>query len=193
MCGNVPKQRGPNLPAGFSLIEALIALSITSLAGAVLLLSVQSSLDTTIDAVDHTIADGIAQQTLDEILTKHYMGPSESPTSTTLGPSTSESLSGGTAYFDDEDDYNGYSAQPIKGWYGEILGIGDDSGNLRLPNFRVRSDFFQNWRVRVSVYYVSPDNHTLQSATPTYFRAIEVNVEQIKPGGTVIPLATRKR
>src|SRR5437660_618046 len=193
MCGNVPEQRGPNLPAGFSLIEALIAVSITSLAGAVLLLSVQSSLDTTIDAVDQTIADGIAQQTLDEILTKRYEGPSESPTSTTLGPSTSELLSGGTAYFDDADDYAGFTALPIKGWYGETLGTGDDSGNLRLTNFRVRSEFFQNWRVRVNVYYVSPNDHTIQSSTPTYFRAIEVNVEQVKSSGTIMPLATRKR
>src|SRR5437868_3197021 len=126
MCGKLPNQRGRTRLTGFSLIEALIALSITSLAGAVLLLSVQSSLDTTIDAVDQTIADGIAQQTLDEILTKRYEGPSESPTSTTMGPSTSELLSGGTAYFDDADDYNGYTAIPIKGWYGELFGTGDD-------------------------------------------------------------------
>ena len=57
------------------------------------------------------------------------------------------------------------------------MGTGDDSGNLRLDNFALRSDFFQNWRVRVDVYYVDPDDHTLQSTTPTYFRGIEVNVE----------------
>ena len=193
MSANVATQRGRTRQPGFSLVEALIALSITSLAGAVLLLSVQSSLDTTIDAVDQTIADGIAQQTLDEILTKRYVGPTESPTATTLGPSTSELLSGGTTYFDDADDYNGYTAIPIKGWYGELFGTGDDSGNLRLASFRVRREFFQNWRVRVNVYYVSPDDHTLQSATPTYFRAIEVTVEQLKSSGAVVPLATRKR
>src|SRR5690348_9785981 len=120
MSGNASSLRPRIRWTGFSLIEALIALSITSLAGAVLLLSVQSSLDTTIDAVDQTIADGIAQQTLDEILTKRYVGPTESATATTLGPSTSELLSGGTAYFDDADDYNGYTAIPIKGWYGEL-------------------------------------------------------------------------
>ena len=69
----------------FSLIEALIALSITSIAGAVLLLSVQSSLDTTIEAVDKTIADGVAQQTIDEILTKRFVGPTENPLTSALG------------------------------------------------------------------------------------------------------------
>jgi len=57
--------------SAFTLIEAMIALSITSLR-AVLLLSVQSSLDTTIEAVDRTIADGVAQQTMDEVLTKRW-------------------------------------------------------------------------------------------------------------------------
>ena len=47
---------------GFSLIEALLALTITALAGSVLLLSVDTSLDTTTQAVERTIADGIAQQ-----------------------------------------------------------------------------------------------------------------------------------
>src|SRR5215211_450520 len=99
---------------GFSLIEALIALSITSIAGSVLLLSVQSSLDTTIEAVEQTIADGVAQQTMDEILTKRYVGQGESPLATTLGAATSELLGVGTSLFDDADDYHNYINQPLK-------------------------------------------------------------------------------
>jgi hypothetical protein len=175
------------------LIEALIALSITSLAGAVLLLSVQSSLDTTLEAVERTIADGVAQQTIDEVLTKRYVGAEDDPLTTTLGALTNELLGAGTSLFDDTDDYTGYVAQPLKGAYGEILGTGDDNGNLRLANFRVRSDFFQNWRVRVAVYYVSPDDHTLTSVAPTSFRAIEVHVEKALASGQYFPLAVRKR
>jgi len=179
--------------AAFSLIEALIALSITSLAGAVLLLSVQSSLDTTMDAVERTIADGIAQQTLDEILTKRYSGEGDSPLANVLGPLTSELLALGTSLFDDTDDYAGFVMQPLKGTYGELLGTGDDNGNLRLANFRVRSDFFSNWRVRTLIYYVGADDHTVTSATPTNFRAIEIHVERVETDGKVISLATRKR
>jgi len=80
--------------SAFTLIEAMIALSITSLAGAVLLLSVQSSLDTTIEAVDRTIADGVAQQTMDEVLTKRWVGAGDSPLTTILGPLTSELSAG---------------------------------------------------------------------------------------------------
>jgi hypothetical protein len=177
----------------FSLMEALVALSITSLAGTVLLLSVQSSLSTTTEAVDRTIADGVAERMLHEILTRRYVGVGDSALLTTLGPTTSELLGGGTAYFDDVDDYAGYTAQPLKGAYGEALGTGDDAGNLRLENFRLHTDFFQNWRLRVDVYYVDPSDHTLRSNTPTNYRAIEVNVELVETSGAIFPLATRKR
>jgi len=178
----------------FSLIEALIALTITSMAGAILLLGVQSSLDTTIEAVERTIADGVAQQTMDEILTKRYVAAGGNPLGTTLGPLLNEVLgSGGTALFGEVDAYAGYIAQPIKGTWGETLGMGDDNGNLRLENFRVRSDYFQNWRVRVDVYYVNPTNNLQTSSTPTNFRAIEVNVELVRPSGAIFPLANRKR
>jgi type II secretory pathway pseudopilin PulG len=179
--------------AGFSLIEALVALTITSLAGAVLLLSVQTALDTTVEAVDKTIADGIAQQMLDEILTKRYIGPAESPLATTLGPLTSELRNLGTSLFDDVDDYSGYVARPLTGIFGEILGTGDDNGNARQQSFCVRSDYFQNWRLRVDVYYVDPTNHLLRSASPTNVRMVEVNVELMRANGAAFPLANRKR
>jgi type II secretory pathway pseudopilin PulG len=177
----------------FSLIEALIALSITSMAGAVLLLSVQSSLETTIEAVQRTIADGVAQQTMDEITTKRFVGPAENPLTSVLGPLTSEILNDATALFDDADDYAGYVAQPVKGTYGEILGTGDDNGDLRLQNFRVRSDYFDNWRIRVDVYFVDPNDHTVRSASPTNFRAVDVHVELMRDNGAAIPLSSRRR
>lgn len=190
-----PLSRQPRLchRLGFSLIEALIALSITSIAGAVLLLSVESSLDTTIEAVDKTIADGIAQQTMDEMLTKRFVGPAENPLTAVLGALSSELQNLGTSLFDDVDDYAGYISQPLKGQSGEPLGTGDDNGGLRLQNFRVRSDYFQNWRVRVDVYYVDPDNHLVRSTSATNFRMIDVNVELVRSNGTVLPLANRKR
>jgi len=153
-----------------------MALSVTALAGAVLLLSVESSLQTTTEAVERTIADGIAQQTLNEILTKRYVEAGESGDGTgsgTLGPTLWESGGNGIERFNDIDDYAGYSASPLKGVYGEAPGTGDDQGNQRLANFRFRSDYFQNWRQRVQVYYVDPNNPSASSATATAYRAIE--------------------
>jgi type II secretory pathway pseudopilin PulG len=183
---------------GFSLIEALVALSVTAMAGAVLLLSVESSLNTTTEAVDRTIADGIAQQVIDEILTKRYVEAGESgdgtgPNVGPIGPSANEQLGLRRKDFDDTDDYAGYVAHPLKGIWGQPLGTGDDEGNQRSAKFRVPDNFFDNWRMRIEVYYVNPNDHTLSSATPTAYRAIEVHIELIGLDGAVTPLAHRKR
>ena len=122
--------------------------------------------------------------------TRHHQAGLEAGRYRTLPP---DPRAKGPALFSATDAYAGYVAQPIKGTWGETLGTGDDSGNLRLENFRVRSDYFQNWRVRVDVYYVDATNHLLKSTTPTNFRAIEVNVELVRTNGTVFPLANRKR
>jgi type II secretory pathway pseudopilin PulG len=188
----------------FSLVEALVALSITALAGVVLLLSVESSLQTTTDAVERTIADGAAQRLLDEILTRRFYevdenGSGPPPTGPlgglvpTLGPTVSETLGSGFELFDDIDDFAGYSSQPIKGSDGEVLGTGDDAGNERLENFRLRSNFFARWRQRVDVYYVDANDHTVRSAAVTPYRAVEVFIERAETDGTVYPLAQRKR
>ncbi len=179
--------------SGFSLIEALIALSITALAGSVLLLSVDSSLQTTMDAVQATIADGLAQQTLDEMLTKRYTESGVDPITGALGATAWELLGAGTSRFNDVDDYTGYVTQPLKGFYGESPGTGDDQGGLRLANFRLRNDYCQNWRQRVDVYFVDALDHTVRSSTATAFRAIEVNIEWIDANGAVHRLANRKR
>jgi type II secretory pathway pseudopilin PulG len=178
---------------GFSLIEALIALSITALAGSVLLLSVDSSLESTTEAVRRTIAEGMAQQMLDEMLTKQYTETGGDALAALLGATASELLGQGTELFDDVDDFMGYVAQPVEGVFGEAPGTGNDNGGLRLNSFRMRSDYFNNWRQRADVYFVDPNDHTVRSATPTAYRALEVNVEWIKPNGGVVPLARRKR
>src|SRR5687768_13649315 len=140
-----PRQRRPRPKAAFSLIEALIALSITALAGSVLLLSVDSSLESTTEAVRQTIAEGVAQQLLDEMLTKHYTDVGFDPLAGILGASAWELLGNGIERFDDVDDFLGYVAQPAEGVFGEALGTGDDNGGLRPPSFRLRGDYFQNW------------------------------------------------
>ena len=183
---------------GFSLVEALIALSIMALAGAVLLLSVESSLENTADAVDRTIADGIAQQMLDQILTKKYVenagaGGALADVLAGVGAALDELTGGGTELYDDVDDYNGYTANPPEDIYGQPLGTGDNAGGQRLANFRVPGAFFQNWRMRVQVYFVDPNDHRIVSGSATAYRAVQVLVERLEADGSAIPLADRKR
>ena len=163
-----------------------------ALAGAVLLLSVESSLSTTTDAVDRTIADGIAQQVLDQILTRRSADETGGGLPSALGAAADELLGVGSELFDDVDDFAGYTMQPPEDRFGQPLGAGNDQGGSRPVN-SAPSGFLQNWRVRVLVYYVDPIDHRSTSATATAYRAVEILVEKVNPDGRVIPLANRKR
>jgi hypothetical protein len=175
-------------------VEALVALSITALAGAVLLLSVESSLDNTTAAVEQTIADGLAQQLLDEVMTKRYHDPTTTPLSTDLGANSFERSGNGRERYNDTDDYHGYVAAPLVGIWGKKFGTGDDVGGNRPEAFRLRSGYLDHWRARVLVYYVDPTDPSIKlTSNPDYYRAVEVHIEYLEPDGTVRSLASRKR
>lgn len=184
----------PNARCAFSLVEALVALTITTLAGSVVLLAVESCLTSTSDAVDRLIADGMATQLLDEISTKRFMAAGDSPLIIS-GPGSHETGGPGRSLFNDLDDYKAFSAKPAKGIYGETLGTGNDIGGVRSSNFCIPTTQFTNWRQRVEIYFVSPTDHSvkLTGASTSYFRAAEVTIEYVHPDGRVIPLANRRR
>jgi hypothetical protein len=178
----------------FSLAEALVALTIMTMAGSVMLLAVESCLTSTTEAVDHLIADGMANQLLDEISLKRFMTAGDTPL-TISGPSVTEAAGNGRERFNDLDDYKNVSSKPAEGIWGETLGTGNDAGAPRNANFSVPSTQFTNWRQRVEIYFVSPTNHSqkLTGSSTSYYRAVEVTIEYVKPNGGVIPLAKRRR
>jgi hypothetical protein len=180
--------------AAFSLVEALVALTIMTMAGSVMLLAVESCLTSTTEAVDHLIADGLANQLLDEISLKRFMTAGDTPLSIS-GPSATESAGNGRERFNDLDDYKNVSSKPAEGIWGEMLGTGNDSGATRNTNFTIPSTQFANWRQRVDIYFVSPTNHSqkLTGSSTSYYRAVEVTIEFVRPDGGVIPLAKRRR
>lgn len=178
----------------FSLVEALVALTIMTMAGSVMLLAVESCLTSTTEAVDHLIADGMANQLLDEISLSRFMAVGDSPL-TISGPSATEAAGSGRERFNDLDDYKNVSSKPAAGIWGEMLGTGNDSGAARNANFRVSSTQFTHWRQRVEIYFVSPTNHSqkLTGSSTSYYRAVEVTIEYVEADGSVIPLAKRRR
>jgi type II secretory pathway pseudopilin PulG len=177
----------------FSLVEAIIAITVLALAGSVLLLAVDSSLQTTSDAVDRTIADGLAQQLLDELSLAHFMEPGTSA-SDPLGPSGWESSGNGRERFNDTDDYHNFTAEPAEGIWGEPLGTGNGDGTARHSAFQIAPNYFQSWRQRVEVFFVDPADPSVRLTVGTSeYRAVEVTIERIEPDGTVRPLATRKK
>ncbi|HUE73124.1 MAG TPA: type II secretion system protein [Pirellulaceae bacterium] len=178
----------------FTLIEAVIALVIMSLAGSVLLLAAHSSLRTTDEAVRRTIAEGLADQLLDEIVTRRYMEAGGVPNDGALGTEGGETAAG-RSLFDDTDDYHNLVAKPAQGRYGESLGTGDDAGGPRHPNFQVPQGFFDNYRQRVRVYYVDPTapDKPLPEGQTSYYRGALVAIDYVDPAGGEQELAVRRR
>lgn len=180
--------------SGFSLIEALVALSITAMAGSVLLLATEGVLKTTNDAVDQTIAQGIATQLIDEVLGARYCA-TNNPYETSLSASSWERSGSGRSRFNDTDDYNAFVAAPPVDIYGNALGQGDSDGNLRHPALRSSPTEFQRWRQRIEVYYVNPTNPAMRhpNNNPTDYRAVEVTIEREEANGSLRPLVTMRR
>lgn len=185
---------------GFTLIEALAAIAIMALAGSVMLLAAQTSLDVTDDAVNQAIAQGICEQVLDEIMSKRYMAAGEAYDFNRLDKSPTETRK----TFNDTDDFNGYSARPIVDHFELVMGRGNDATGLRHANFRLTDGYFGKWRLRVDVYYVSatdlsvrldnppvPAGNTL--TTTSGYRAAEVTVEYLNSDGSYSTLAMGRR
>lgn len=184
----------PTAPRGFTLVEALVALSITAIAGAVLLLSVDNVLSTTNDAVDRTIAQGMANQLIDEVVGLRYC-ESDNPHEFSLGPTGSENRGVKRDRYDDTDDFDGYEASPPRDRWGNSLGQMDNSGDGRPSALRSSTTEFQQWRQKIAVYYVSASNPDvrLPDWLPSDYRAVEVIIEREAPNGAVRPLAQVRR
>jgi type II secretory pathway pseudopilin PulG len=180
---------------GFTLVEALVSLSLTALAGAVILLAMESSLQTSNDVVEQTIAGGLAEQLVDEVLGNRYKEPGISPYQYPLGPNSWEKSGQGRERFNDTDDYHQYFARGARDIWGQPLGEGDDSGGSRHPSLRVRDGFFRDWQQRIDVYYV--DENALSRRLPanqtSNFRAVEIGIYRQTTDGSVRRLAKLRR
>lgn len=185
---------------GFTLVEALVATTITAIAGTALLSGVYSSIGTTKMALEQTIAAGLAQQMMDEIAGKMYCAVRNQPYDSPLGPSATEQAGVGRSLYNDIDDYNGIRAEPPLDPWNIALGNDDGRGTnggsngLRHPNLRI-SSYLTNWRREVDVYYVSAtDLQTKLTGTQTSdFRIVEVRIYVDDPNGARRNLVTLKR
>jgi len=166
--------------AGFTLIEAMVSLVIIAMSASVLLLAAQTTVQSGTDAMEQTIAMGLAQQLIDEVLGQPYHSPENSPRAYPLGPNGYESGGNGRERFNETGDYNGYVAEGAVDMWGVPLGEGDGSGGRRHPNLRADS-FFDKFRQVIEVYYVDdgdPSSRLAPGQTSVH-RAVEVRIERI--------------
>ncbi len=179
----------------FTLIEAIVAIGLAGLAGSALLLGVSSSLQTASDNLERTIALGIAEQLIDEVLGARYMEYGVSPYQVTLRASYWERRTGTRERFDDIDDYNQVRSRPPVDMWGVQLGEDNGTGQLRHPNFRLPNDLLDRWREEIDVYYVDPNdfNRRLPWGQVSDYRAVEVRIVYVDPERGARELARLRR
>ncbi len=138
--------------AGFTLIEALVAISITALAGSVLLLGVHASLQSTEDALRQTIASGLAQHLMNEV----------------VGAPSIEAI----------DEYDGFESQPPGDAWGVALGTDDGKGGQRPPSLQMPAGLLAQYAWEVRIHRVDPADLTarLAAGAPSDYRLVEVRV-----------------
>lgn len=171
------------IASAFTMLEAMLAIAIAALAGGVLLLGTSTSLETTKNNMYATIAGGMAQQLMDEIVGCRYFESGGDPYCTTLGPDSGETNSSARLLFDDSDDYNGLRTKPPKDFYGIALGKDDGAGGARNSLFQVSAGFLDKWQQEVDVYYVSASDLStkLAAGQTSDYRMVEVRITYIDP------------
>jgi len=162
-----------------------VSLTITSLAASALLLASHSTIATSVDVVEQTQATGLAEQLMDEILSKRYAAVGVGPFQLSLGPSATEkTLSQGRELYDDIDDFHGYLSWPPEDTWGVDVGQGDDAGGRRHPNFRLSDSHFSDWVTYVQVRYADENDLTqpLPLGQTSAYRLVDVWVCRVRDG-----------
>lgn len=179
---------------GFTFIEAMVAVSITSMVGVAILLGVSASLQSSSAALEQTVALGMAQQLMDELAGKRYAEAPTNPYDTPLGPVGNEAAGPGRSQYNNIGDYNGLASQPPLDPWGISLGADDGLGGTRHSNFQA-STFFANWQESAEVYYVDPANPAkrLPDGQTSGSRAVEVHIAVQDRTGVVRQVLTLRR
>jgi type II secretory pathway pseudopilin PulG len=145
---------------GFTLVEALTAVSVSSIACTAVLLTMTHSLMQNSDQVTQTLAVCLAQNMMDEVSSKRFYDPDPSP-SFGIEPNeqTDDPQQQTREPFDDIDDFDGWEQRPPLDLSGRVLGT-QSSGQTGESRYA----FF---RRRVRVEYVRLSNHA--SPAPDYW------------------------
>ena len=169
--------------SGFTLVEALVAISIMAIAGSALLWGVAGAMHTTDDNLQQALAIGMAQQLMDEVVGNRYHAVGGDAYEYPMSASSWEKSGKGRERYNDIDDYNGLRCAPPIEVYGTAIGTGDGTGDLRHPDFRVAQDYFRNWRQEIDVFYADPDDFSsnLPAGSRSDYRAVEVRIVRDDP------------
>lgn len=182
-------------PNAFTLVEVLVSLTILAMAGAALLLATEGVNASSADALETTVAQGLAESVMADILTRSFAEPGVAVGSTTLGPDAGEtSTPVQTRLFDDVDDFHGLRQTPPVDAWGIAVGKGTGSGGTRPTDFQVATDYFAGWSLAVSVKYADESNPAvdLTGNGTSGIKGVTVTLSRTSAGTTKIMAQIRR-
>lgn len=167
-----------------SMVEALIAVTVTTIAGAALLTSIGGAVRASSDATNVAVARGLGDQLMGEISAARF------PLASNTVPAEPARMG-----FDDIDDYDGWNSRPAVDREGRPLGTeGYDSAEGDLPRlYQMRPDagFLNQFSREVFVERLLPDAGTGWTVVPqhTNHRRVIVRVKYIDANSNAATLA----
>lgn len=176
----------------------MVAITIVATAGTAMMLGIASAMTASYDAMDQTIAQGMAEQLIDEVAGRMYALNHGYRYDTPMRANNAELALPGRQ-FNDIDDFNGSGSglvyQPPVDWRGISLGTDDGEGGERHPNFQIATDYFDDWRQEIEVYYVDDDNPSvrLYGNNTSNSRAVEVTILREGDANSYRELASVRR
>lgn len=178
--GRLNRRGVRSIPCAFTLIEAMVAIALTTIAGSALLFGTTVALQRTDDTMRRAIACGLAEQLMDEITGFPY------------DPNDLAKAAGQRQSFKTVGDFNGYASMPPTDSYGVPLGTEAKNGTLRNTRFQAVPEFMQNWRQEVAVYY--PTDVNLTTGIPAdQLGVVEVRIVDYKTPANPMTLVKLQR
>lgn len=167
--------------------EALLSVTITTVAGAALLTSVGSSLGASRDAAHSLIARGLAEQLLEEIAATRF------PTAASTRPASKVNR----LQFDELDDYDAWTARPPTTRAGLPVGTELSGATATARDARLQSDprFLARFTQEAQVERLLPDGNGGWTTTTqlTDYRRVTVRIRYTDAQNTTTLLAQVSR
>lgn len=170
---------------GFSMVEALLAVTITTIAGGALLTSIGSAVQTSSESTHTTIAQGLAEQLMDEIAATRF--PEDEPIGSTVALTRED--------FEDIDDYSGWKQSPPTSRDGFVVGTEGFEWRefkiRRVTMMRLNPKYIAPFSRQVDIERVEPDSGSGWNVVSqhTNHRQVTVRVNYAYPNGTIATLA----
>jgi type II secretory pathway pseudopilin PulG len=152
---------------GFTLVEAMTAVTLVATAGTAMLFSVSTAMQASAASRGSSQANMLAKELMTEISACQWADPSEP---SHWGPETDEMAKPTRASFDDLDDYDGWSDAPQ-------TRDGATYDNLQQALFpAVRSHNYRDYTLSVSVLYVTATGKPTAVGKVSLYRQVTVEV-----------------